>query len=115
MCLSVARKIVFIFFLPVFAVALGLFLLTLAWSGYSLYQSARLGGSIVAAFHILFGSVVLVHSFDKYYDHYSSWSCRGFMLNCYPEAAIGFVLMGLLPCGFAITGHLLRLALRSKR
>ena len=52
----------FIFFLPVFAVALGLFLLTLAWSGYSLYQSDKAGGSVAVILHILLGSAFLVLS-----------------------------------------------------
>ena len=105
---------VLIFFLPVLAVALGLFLLTLFWSGYSLNQSDKVGGSLAVVFHVLLGSVVLVLSFDAYYDHYSNWSCRGFILDCYPEAALMFVLIGLLPCGFPITGYILRWAWPSK-
>ena len=57
---------------------------------------------LLVVFHVLLGSVVLVLSFDAYYDHYSNWSCRGFILDCYPEAALMFVLIGLLPCDFPI-------------
>ena len=105
---------VFIFFLPVFAVALGLFLLTLAWSGYSLNQSDKAGGSLAVIVHILLGSIVLVLSFDTYYGYYSNWSCRGLSLDCYPEAALMIILFGLLPCGFPITGCILRSVWRSK-
>jgi hypothetical protein len=107
---------VLLFFLPVLGVALGLFLLVLAWSGYSLSQASRIGGSAAVIAHILLGSVVLVLSFDIYGPYFFNWSCsKGFIVNCYPEASLIIILMGLLPCGFPITGHILRLVWRSKR
>ena len=107
---------VLLFFLPALGVALGLALLALAWSVHSLSQASKFGGSIAVIAHISLGSVVLLLSFDIYSAYFSNWSCsKGFILNCYPEAFLMIVLMGLLPCGFPITGHILRLVWRNKR
>jgi len=107
---------VFLFFLPALGVALGFFLLALSWSIKSLTQSFKVGGTAGVITHILLGSAVLVISFDIYGDYFYHWSCsKGFIGNCYLEASIIFILMGLLPCGFPIIGHILRSVWRSKR
>ena len=106
----------FLFFLPALGVALGLFLLALSWSIKSLTQSYKVGGTAAVITHIILGSAVLVISFDIYGDYFYHWSCsKGFIGNCYLEASIIFILMGLLPCGFPITGLILRSVWRSKR
>ena len=106
----------FLFFLPALGVALGLFLLGLSWSIKSLTQSSKVGGTAAVITHVLLGSAVLVISFDIYGDYFYHWSCsEGFIGNCYLEASIIFILMGLLPCGFPIIGHILRSVWRSKR
>ena len=106
----------FLFFLPALGVALGLFLLALSWGIKSLTKSSKVGGTAAVITHILLGSAVLVISFDIYSDYFYHWSCsKGFIGNCYLEASIIFILMGLLPCGFPITGHILRSVWRSKR
>jgi len=105
-----------ILFLPALGVALGLFIFALIWSRNSLTESSKIGGSAAVITHIVLGSAVLVMSFDLYGDLFSSWSCsKGFIGNCYLEASILLALVGLLPCGFPITGHILRLAWRNKR
>ena len=96
--------------------ALGLFLLALSWSIKSLTQSSKVGGTAAVITHILLGSVVVKISFDIYGDYFYRWSCsKGFIGYCFFEASIIFVLMGLLPYGFPITGHVLRSVWRSKR
>jgi len=107
---------VFLFFLPALGVALGLFLLALSWGIKSLTKSSKVGGTAAVITHILLGSAVLVISFDIYSDYFYHWSCsKGFIGDCYLEASIIFILMGLLPCGFPIIGHILRSVWRSKR
>ena len=106
----------FLLFLPALGVALGLVIFSLSWSIKSLTQSSKVGGTAAVITHILLGSAVVVISFDIYGDYFYGWSCsRGFIGYCYLEASIMFVLMGLLPCGFPITGHILRSVWRSKR
>ena len=55
----------FVFFLPDLVMALGLFLLALAWSSFSLSQVYKFGGFVAVIVHILLGSIVLVVFFDK--------------------------------------------------
>lgn len=96
--------------------ALGLFLFALIGSGKSLTQSYKVGGTAAVITHILFGSVVVKISFDIYGDYFYHWSCsKGFIGNCFLEASMIFVLIGLLPYGFPITGHILRSVWRSER
>ena len=56
----------FVFSLPALSMmALGLFLLALAWSSFSLSQVYKFGGFVGVIFHMLLGPIVLVTSFDK--------------------------------------------------
>ena len=106
----------FLLFLPALGVALGLVIFSLSWSIKSLTQSSKVGGTAAVITHVLLGSAILVISFGIYGDYFYRWSCsKGFIGYCYLEASMMFVLSGLLPCGFPITGHILRSVWRSKR
>lgn len=103
-------------FLPSIATGLFLFLLVLVWSGLSLWQTSRFGGAAAVAVHLILGSLVVAFSVAIGGAYFFDWGCsKGHIFACHHEFSLRIVLMGLLPCGFPITGSILGLVWHSKR
>lgn len=105
-----------IVFLPSIATALLLFLLVLAWSGLSLWQTSRFGGAAAVAAHLILGSLVVAFTIAVGGAYFFNWGCsKGHIFACHQEVSFRISLMGLFPCGFPITGSILGLVWRRKR